>query len=253
MTDAKNLRQTLALAPLKALFSRNPRPFVTAPATNPCPSLTTLCLNVGYGLSDNLVGKVGYAEVYKGVLKDGQEISLKRLTQASSDEQKEKEFLTELGTIGHICHPNVSSLIGCCIDNGLHLIFEFSAHGCVSTLLHDFRLRISEMASQWTHHSVTPIEDTFGYLAPEYFMQGIVDEKTDAFAFGVFLLEAISGRKPVNGSQLNLFNWAQLYLEAGDIHSLADPRLQGQYDVQQLDIKTMHPCALGLLPCGGHP
>jgi hypothetical protein len=31
-------------------------------------------------------------------------------------------------------------------------------------------------------------------------MHGIVDEKTDVFAFGVFLLEIISGRKPVDGS-----------------------------------------------------
>ena len=52
-----------------------------------------------------------------------------------------------------------------------------------------------------------PIEGTFGYLAPEYFMHGIVDEKTDVFAFGVFLLELISGKKPVHGSNQSLHNW----------------------------------------------
>nr|DAD45786.1 TPA_asm: hypothetical protein HUJ06_004016 [Nelumbo nucifera] len=84
-----------------------------------------------------MVGKGGYAEVYKGVLKDGRVIAVKRLSRASTDERKEKEFLTELGTIGHVHHPNVSALLGCCIDNGLHLIFEFSSHGSVASLLHE--------------------------------------------------------------------------------------------------------------------
>jgi serine/threonine protein kinase len=46
-------------------------------------------------------------------------------------------------------------------------------------------------------------------LAPEYFTHGIVDEKTDVFAFGVFLLELISGRKPVDGSHKSLLAWVR--------------------------------------------
>ncbi|XP_058113736.1 probable receptor-like serine/threonine-protein kinase At5g57670 isoform X2 [Magnolia sinica] len=238
--------------------------------------------------ADNLVGRGGYAEVYKGVLVDGQVIAVKRLTRASTDEQREKEFLTELGTVGHVCHPNVSSLLGCCIDNGLHLIFEFSLHGSVSSLLHDensppmdwktrykiavgtarglqylhkgcqrriihrdikasnilltadFEPQISDfglakwLPSQWTHHSVMPIEGTFGYLAPEYFTHGIVDEKTDIFAFGVFLLEIISGRKPVDGSHQSLLSWTKPLLNEGSTEMLVDRRLGGDYDLQQL-------------------
>ncbi|KAF2309494.1 hypothetical protein GH714_003248 [Hevea brasiliensis] len=51
---------------------------------------------------ENLVGKGGYAEVYRGVLRDGEKIAIKRLTRAGNDERKEKEFLTEIGTIGHM-------------------------------------------------------------------------------------------------------------------------------------------------------
>lgn len=91
--------------------------------------------------SENLVGRGGYAEVYRGVMKDGQVIAVKRLMRASN-EQKEKEFLTELGTIGHVHHPNVSSLLGCCVDNGLHLIFEFSLRGSVASLLHGNRINL---------------------------------------------------------------------------------------------------------------
>jgi serine/threonine protein kinase len=39
---------------------------------------------------------------------------------------------------------------------------------------------------------------TFGYLAPEYFMYGRVNDKTDVYSFGVVLLELITGRKPID-------------------------------------------------------
>lgn len=45
------------------------------------------------------------------------------------------------------------------------------------------------------------------YLAPEYFMHGIVDEKTDIFAFGVLLLEIVTGRRPIDCSKLSLLQW----------------------------------------------
>jgi len=45
------------------------------------------------------------------------------------------------------------------------------------------------------------------YLAPEYLLHGIVDEKTDVFAFGVLLLELISGRRALDYSQQSLVLW----------------------------------------------
>ncbi|KAI4335408.1 hypothetical protein L6164_014053 [Bauhinia variegata] len=237
---------------------------------------------------ENLIGKGGYAEVYKGKFIDGEEFAVKRLTKTSCDERKEKEFLTEIGTIGHVRHSNVLPLLGCCIDNGLYLVFELSSRGSVASLLHDetlppmdwktrhkialgtarglhylhkgcqrriihrdikasnilltadFEPQISDfglakwLPSQWTHHSIAPIEGTFGHLAPEYYMHGIVDEKTDVFAFGVFLLELISGRKPVDGSHQSLHNWAKPILNKGEIEKLVDPTLGEAYDVTQL-------------------
>ncbi|KAH9309335.1 hypothetical protein KI387_037246, partial [Taxus chinensis] len=45
---------------------------------------------------DNLVGKGGYAEVFKGILYNGEAIAVKRIVNGGTDEQKEKDFLTEL-------------------------------------------------------------------------------------------------------------------------------------------------------------
>lgn len=84
------------------------------------------------------MGRGGFAEVYKGILSNnGEEIAVKRITRGGrDDERREKEFLMEIGTIGHVSHPNVLSLLGCCIDNGLYLVFIFSSRGSVASLLH---------------------------------------------------------------------------------------------------------------------
>lgn len=48
----------------------------------------------------------------------------------------------------------------------------------------------------------------FRYLAPEYFMHGIVDEKIDVFAFGVLLLEIITSRRAVDtASRQSIVAW----------------------------------------------
>ncbi|KAK6942399.1 UspA [Dillenia turbinata] len=232
---------------------------------------------------DNLVGQGGFAEVYRGDLDDGRVIAVKRLAKDTTDENKEKEFLMELGIIGQVCHPNTANLLGCCIENGFHLIFNFSPNGnlasalrgkaskvlewsvrykivvgvarglhylhkcCKHRIIHrdikasnillgpDYEPQITDfglakwLPNEWTYHAMIPIEGTFGYLAPEYFMHGIVDEKTDVFAFGVLLLEIITGRAPVDSSKINLLQWAKPIMDSGDFDKLADPRLGGEY------------------------
>lgn len=54
---------------------------------------------------------------------------------------------------------------------------------------------------------------TFGYLAPEYFMYGKVSDKIDVYAFGIVLLELLSGRKPISSDtpkgQESLVMWVR--------------------------------------------
>lgn len=73
------------------------------------------------------------------------------------------------------------------------------------------------------------VKGTFGYLAPEYFQHGKVSNKTDVYAFGVVLLELISGRKPIEAKrgpgEENLVAWAKPLLQQGAIEKLIDPHL----------------------------
>lgn len=52
------------------------------------------------------------------------------------------------------------------------------------------------------------------YLAPEYFQHGKVSNKTDVYAFGVVLLELVTGRKPIetgrSAGDENLVQWVSL-------------------------------------------
>ncbi|PHU11040.1 putative receptor-like serine/threonine-protein kinase [Capsicum chinense] len=134
------------------------------------------------------------------------------------------------------------------IAKGLHYLHKCCKHRIIhrdikasNVLLgQDYEPQISDfglakwLPNKWTHHAVIPIEGTFGYLAPEYFMHGIVDEKTDIFAFGILLLEIITGRRPVDSSRQNLLLWATPLMEGGKLIELLDPKLEGEFNMDEL-------------------
>ncbi|XP_057808117.1 cold-responsive protein kinase 1 isoform X2 [Salvia miltiorrhiza] len=70
----------------------------------------------------------------KGVLRDGTQVAIKALSAGSK--QGIKEFLTELGTISKIQHPNLVQLIGCCVE-GDHriLVYEYMENNSLHSAL----------------------------------------------------------------------------------------------------------------------
>ncbi|QHO31599.1 hypothetical protein HN51_019782 [Arachis hypogaea] len=73
---------------------------------------------------NNKLGEGGFGPVYKGVLDDGQEIAVKRLS--NNSKQGLNEFKTEVKLIAKLRHRNLVKLLGCCIQKGeinIHLIF----------------------------------------------------------------------------------------------------------------------------------
>ncbi|XP_059631687.1 proline-rich receptor-like protein kinase PERK12 [Cornus florida] len=90
---------------------------------------------------------------------------------------------------------------------------------------------------------------TLGYLAPEYTENGIVSVKTDVYAFGIVLLQLISGRKVIESEredqQQSLRKWAEPIIQRLALHELIDPRIGFSYDPHQLYnmAKTAYICA----------
>nr|GMD68132.1 G-type lectin S-receptor-like serine/threonine-protein kinase At4g27290 isoform X1 [Ipomoea batatas] len=73
---------------------------------------------------ENKLGEGGFGPVYKGVMKDGQAIAVKRLSKASS--QGINEFKNEVICIAKLQHRNLVKLLGCCIHgNEKMLIYEY--------------------------------------------------------------------------------------------------------------------------------
>ncbi|KAF3773782.1 putative proline-rich receptor-like protein kinase [Nymphaea thermarum] len=107
----------------------------------------------------------------------------------------------------------------------------------------------------WTSGASIPflcktVKGTFGYLAPEYFQHGKVSNKTDVYAFGVVLLELVTGRQPIetgrSAGDENLVQWVRpLLLGEGSVTRLVDPRLKrGSYSLKQVSrvVRTAAAC-----------
>ncbi|KAF0896825.1 hypothetical protein E2562_028122 [Oryza meyeriana var. granulata] len=252
---------------------------------------------------ENVVGRGGHAKVYRGCLPGGELVAVKRLSTAAAPDRggRVESFLSELGHVVSLSHPNIARLVGVGVDGGEHLVFPFSRLGCLSGRLHGSGAGAVEEAMTWearfrvavgaargleylhercarrivhrdvkpanillkddyepmicdfglakwlpanmTHYQVTTFEGTFGYLPPEYTSHGIFNEKTDVFAYGVVLLELLTGRRAIDAKKLSLLTWARPFLYGGDgvgddgdqaVRMMVDPALGGRYDGEQL-------------------
>ncbi|XP_034912850.2 G-type lectin S-receptor-like serine/threonine-protein kinase At4g27290 [Populus alba] len=79
-----------------------------------------------------------------------------------------------------------------------------------------------------TQANTNRIVGTYGYMSPEYAIQGLFSIKSDVFSFGVLVLEIVSGRKNTSfyhSDSLNLLGHAWKLWNSNKASDLMDPSL----------------------------
>ncbi|TKY56052.1 Proline-rich receptor protein kinase PERK8 [Spatholobus suberectus] len=239
---------------------------------------------------DNLLGEGGYGHVYRGMLKDGQQIAAK--VRKEESKQGLSEFNSEVYVLNFARHKNIVMLLGYCFKERLNiLVYEYICNKSLHWHLFDKNAAVLEWHQRYaiaigtakglrflheecrggpiihrdmrpsnillTHDFVpmlgdfglakwktsdktlhTRIMGTLGYLAPEYAEDGIVSVRIDVYAYGIILLQLITGRKATSSPEqhLSLRQWAEPKIEELAFHELIDSRLGDSYNTNELYI-----------------
>ncbi|KAL6344250.1 hypothetical protein AAG906_037813 [Vitis piasezkii] len=114
------------------------------------------------------------------------------------------------------------------IINGIARPSNILLDGDMNPKISDFGLaRIFAGSENGTN--TAKIVGSYGYMAPEYAMEGLYSNKSDVFSFGVVLLEIITGRKNsgfhLSGMGLSLLSYAWQLWNEGKGLELMDPLL----------------------------
>ncbi|PHT86144.1 hypothetical protein T459_08250 [Capsicum annuum] len=179
---------------------------------------------------ENKLGEGEFGPVYKGTLTNGIAIAIKRLSRTS--DSRENEILDWRCRL-HVIKGIAKGILYLHEDSRLRIIRrDLKASNVL--LDKDMNPKISDfvMAKMFSGNqreaNTNRVVRTYGYMAPEYAMEGLFSAKSDVFSFGVLILEIVSGRKNngcVSEYGQSLLNFAWKLWREGHGIELMDPCL----------------------------
>lgn len=160
---------------------------------------------------ESQVGKGSFSCVFKGVLKDGTVVAVKRAIMSPDMKKNSKEFHTELDLLSRLNHAHLLNLLGYCDESGERLlVYEFMANGSLHQHLHGKNRTLKEQLD-WVKRvtiavqAARGIEYLHGYACPPVIHRDIkssnilIDEEHNARVadFGLSLLGPANSSCPL--------------------------------------------------------
>ncbi|XAR48708.1 Non-specific serine/threonine protein kinase [Bertholletia excelsa] len=160
---------------------------------------------------ESQVGKGSFSCVFKGVLKNGTVVAVKRAIMSPDMKKNSKEFHTELDLLSRLNHAHLLNLLGYCEEGGERLlVYEFMANGSLHEHLHG-KNKASKEQLDWVRRvtiavqAARGIEYLHGYACPPVIHRDIkssnilIDEEHNARVadFGLSLLGPANSSSPL--------------------------------------------------------
>ncbi|KAF8723343.1 hypothetical protein HU200_021867 [Digitaria exilis] len=86
---------------------------------------------------DNLIGEGTSGRVYRAQVSDGKVLAVKKLNSTVLPSQSSDDFYELVSNISKLHHPNLSELVGYCMEHGQYLlVYDFHRNGSLHDMLH---------------------------------------------------------------------------------------------------------------------
>ncbi|CAI9784164.1 unnamed protein product [Fraxinus pennsylvanica] len=183
-----------------------------------------------------LIGQGAFGPVYKAQMSTGETVAVKVL--ATDSKQGEKEFQTEVMLLGRLHHRNLVNLVGYCAEKNQHmLIYVYMSRGSLASHLYNEKLELLN----WELRVQVALDVSRGL---EYLHDGAVPPviHRDIKSSNILLDQSMRARVADFGlsrEEMGLMEYVELAAmnTEGKVgwEEIVDPRLDGKFDVQELN------------------